>query len=132
RATISQAPAGGEAELYLADGRRAKVPASLLERRPDGTYFVPLRSADLTATRYDSPDAPGNSSSAAAEVERVPVIEERIRVEKERVETGHVRVHIVPQVHKEFVDVDLTDERVEVERVPVGRIVERAEATRQE
>lgn len=129
RGTLSKVPSGDTAELCLEDGRRVQISAGALERRADGTWFLPLRPADLTATHYDSADA---SAVSREVVERIPVIEEQVDVGKERVETGRVRVHVVPQVRKEVVDVDLSEERVEVERVPVDRIVERAEASRQE
>lgn len=129
RGTLSKPPSGDTAELCLDDGRRVQVSAVALERREDGTWFLPLRPADLTATHYDSADA---SAASRDVVERIPVIEEQLHVDKERIETGRVRVNVVPQVRKEVLDVDLSEERVEVERVPVGRIVERAEASRQE
>src|SRR3954471_4770625 len=62
----------------------------------------------------------------------VPVVEETAVVYKERVVTDRVRLH--KQVHEdqEVLDIPARTETLEVERVPVGRIVEAAPAIRQE
>ena len=62
----------------------------------------------------------------------IPVIEETARVVIETVETGRVRV--VKEVHEwlETLTTPLTETRVEVERVAVGRVVAEAPPVRQE
>ncbi|WP_345225076.1 YsnF/AvaK domain-containing protein [Hymenobacter koreensis] len=54
----------------------------------------------------------------------VPVIAEQLRVEKERVETGKVRVS--KQVHEEYqvVEMPLVHEELNVEHVPINQYVE--------
>src|SRR3954447_21555341 len=62
----------------------------------------------------------------------VPVVEETAVVYKERVVTDRVRLN--KQIHEdqEVLDIPVRTETLEVERVPVGRIVEAAPAIRQE
>ena len=69
----------------------------------------------------------------AQRVERVvPILAEDVVVGKRAVETGRVRIHKTVQEHEEIVDEPLTQETVEVERVPINRIIERPIPTRQE
>ena len=62
----------------------------------------------------------------------VPSIEERVRVGRERVETGVVRVRVDTTESAEPVRLETRTERVEVERVPMGHVVnERREPWRE-
>lgn len=63
----------------------------------------------------------GNVESAS-----IPVIEEKLQVGKEVVETG--KVHISKRVHEEeeTIGVPLSQEEVKVERMPVNKYVEKA------
>ena len=60
------------------------------------------------------------------------VVEETLDVSKRRVVIGTVRVTTTTEVVKEVAQVDLDRYRVEVTRVPVGRVVEQAPLTRSE
>jgi uncharacterized protein (TIGR02271 family) len=57
---------------------------------------------------------------------------EEVSFDRERVETGRVRVRTVTREHEETVEAPLTHEHVEVERVPIGREIEAMPASRQE
>ena len=57
---------------------------------------------------------------------------EDISVAKRRVDGETVRVGTVTRTREQPVDEELTHERVEVERIPIGRYVETAPAVRQE
>jgi uncharacterized protein (TIGR02271 family) len=71
---------------------------------------------------------PGDGSRPNSEenAQRIPVIEEQLRVEKKVVETG--KVHISKKVveNETAVTVPLTEESYHVERVPVNRVVDEA------
>lgn len=56
----------------------------------------------------------------------IPVVEERVRVDKREVTTGAVRIHKSVRVEPVRIEEDLREEHVEVERVPIGRFVDRA------
>ena len=63
-------------------------------------------------------------------VEVLPVVAEHATVGVETRETGKVAVHVHPRERVETVEVALAAEEVEVERVPIGRVVARPPATR--
>jgi len=62
----------------------------------------------------------------------VPVVAEQLKVGREAVETGRVRVTKLVREDKTVVDEPTFTEEVVVERVPIGRFVETAPAPRQE
>ena len=76
-----------------------------------------------------TPPPPTTSSSR---IFRFPIIEESARVTVETVETGQVRVIKEVEEWLETLSAPLTETRVEVERVAVGREVAEAPPVRQE
>jgi uncharacterized protein (TIGR02271 family) len=54
----------------------------------------------------------------------IPLVEEEARVEKHTRTTGRVRIRTEVDEVEQLVAADLMEEKVEVERVPVDRIVE--------
>ena len=62
----------------------------------------------------------------------IPVYVEDVAVARRKVETAIVRVVTQTRTREHPVDETLTHERVEVERVPVGRMVDAAPAIREE
>jgi len=62
----------------------------------------------------------------------IKVIAERLRIEKRAVEGEGVRVRIVTDEEATPASVTLRTERMEVEHVPIGRVVERAPPVREE
>jgi stress response protein YsnF len=62
----------------------------------------------------------------------VPLLAEDVSIVKQEVVTGHLAVSTVSHQHEHLVDELLTRESVEVERVPVGQIVDRAPQVREE
>jgi stress response protein YsnF len=62
----------------------------------------------------------------------VPLVEERLVVSKRSVEGERVRVRVVTDEVAELARVSLRSERIEVERVPIGRAVETAPPVREE
>lgn len=70
-------------------------------------------------------DHQGSADARAAESQRIPRIEETLRVEK-RVEEVIVRVRKDVYEHTEQVSIPLHTERYEIERVPINQVVEQA------
>lgn len=62
----------------------------------------------------------------------IPLVEETVRIEKEKVVTGRVRVRTVTEQTDHVVGQDLDAENVEITRVPIDREVAEAPAIRQE
>lgn len=100
------------------------VPAELLHRQADGSFLIPLSSNELRAAAA--------TALPAGEEAVIPVVREEVRVSKRERETGRVVVHVTPSVHDEPVEVDLAEEHVDVERVPVNQFVTGPVAVRQE
>lgn len=136
---LADQPAGaGElrVRIRLDDGEVIEVPATMLQRRAGGGFFLPLTPAE--ALLYRPGAAPPPSAEPAAppsdipSATIIPVVEEQLKVDKVWEETGKVVVHKTVHERRELVDPPLLKETVRVERVPVGRYVERAEAPRHE
>jgi uncharacterized protein (TIGR02271 family) len=99
--------------------RRVQAPISLLRRREEGEYFVPLSFRELDKGT-GSPER--NSSGDVVAV--VPVIHEEASVRRRVVETGRVRITKTVETVEETVDLPATHERVNVERVVVERMLD--------
>ena len=65
-------------------------------------------------------------------VEVIPVIHEKLRIEKREFESGRVLVHKTVTERDEVAEVLLRQQDLIVERVPVGRVVSKAPPTRQD
>lgn len=117
----SRAAAGseGQVELSLEDGQRVLVPAGLLQKRSDGTYYLPLRTREL---RGGAPPTEGERQAEEGALV-VPVVEERLDVHK-RTTSARVRIHKTVEQYEAVVDDPTLHEDVEVKRVPIGREVD--------
>ena len=62
----------------------------------------------------------------------IPLHEEEISVSKRQVITGRVRVETVTREHEQLVDTQLARERVEVERIAIGKPIDAIPAVRQD
>ncbi|HEX8203507.1 MAG TPA: YsnF/AvaK domain-containing protein [Isosphaeraceae bacterium] len=111
--------------VRLDDGLRLAVPAELLTEQGDGTYAVPIGPADIERLRLRAAQA---TEPAAV----IPVVVEELEVHKRTVERGRVRITKRVHEREEVVDEPLLREEVEVERVPVNRLVDGPVAVRQE
>ena len=94
--------------MAFADGSRFVVPEADLDRRPDGSYRL----------------RPGAAVAETDESVIIPLAAEELSVRKRRVVRGVVRARTRVETREEVVDAPLLSERVEVERVPVDRLIE--------
>lgn len=69
---------------------------------------------------------------AEPEEQRIPLVEERLKVGKRAVETGRVRIHTFVDEERVWVREDLEREEVDVVRVPIDREVQVAPQVRVE
>lgn len=119
-----------EIPVHLADGTDVLVPATVLQRQHDGSFFLPASfveySRERAATMTAGAAATGttNQTGTATESTVIPVIVEELRVDKRVVETGRVRIKKFVREHEETVDEPLMAEEVRVERVAVNRIID--------
>lgn len=90
--------------------------------------MFPVNSPTVSTTTPPQEEILSADSSTVV----IPVIEEQLQVRTEWVETGRVRVN--KQVHAETqtIDVPVTHEVVDVQRVPINRVVSEAPLSRQE
>jgi uncharacterized protein (TIGR02271 family) len=111
-----QAESGGAERLLIEapGGRRFLVPAEVLTLGADGRYHATLDFSALERALAERDVAQHT----------IPVVEERVRVERERSDTGRVRIHKTIHERTETVNEPILREKVEVERVPMNRPLE--------
>jgi uncharacterized protein (TIGR02271 family) len=98
--------------------RRVQVPAEMLHRRDDGSYFLPLSLRELESGTV-SLERTGDGNIVAV----IPVIQEEARIRRRAVETGRVRIHKQVRTTEETLNVPYARDHVQVERVPVGQVL---------
>jgi uncharacterized protein (TIGR02271 family) len=98
-------------------------------------------SADRTGESGAAPRPPGSSldpaeapavSAGDDDVLVVPLHEETLGIERRQVETGRVRIQTRVRERTEVVDEPVMRERADVERVPIGKVVDAAPLPREE
>ena len=94
-----------------------------MPREADGRK---VQGSKLPENARAVPDAPPSDPGV------LRLWEEEVSFDRERVETGRVRVRTITREHEETVEVPLTEEHIEVERVPIGREIEAMPQSRQE
>jgi len=101
----------GEALIKLSDGTEFFVPSEFLVLAEDGSYRFTLSIAAIR----------NQQRGEATKV--IPVLEERLSVEKRAVETGRLLVQKKVESTDTVVDEALFEETCDVERVPINRIL---------
>jgi uncharacterized protein (TIGR02271 family) len=82
--------------------------------------------------REDAPERSRGDASAGRDPQALRLWAEEVSFDRETVETGRVRVRRVTREHPETVELPLTKETFEVERVAIGREIDAAPSPRQE
>ena len=80
-------------------------------------------------------DLPAQQQSVAVQDQTtvvIPVIAEQLNIDKQLIETGQVRISKTVREDEQVIDLPLTRETVEVERVAIGQHVAEAPAVRRE
>jgi uncharacterized protein (TIGR02271 family) len=96
----------GRTLVEFDNGQQVYVPNSTLQPQEDGSYYLPLGLSDLD----NKPIV-------------VPVIEEQAEFSKQEITSGLVRINKVVHEREEVVDEPLITEEVEIERVPINKVV---------
>jgi len=97
-------------------GTTILVPAALLERQPDGSWYLPGSLTELEQAE--------SKRKAADSTYVIPVIVEEVDIQKRLVETGKVRITKVVHEHESSIQVPLCQEQVHITRVPMERVVD--------
>jgi len=112
-------PQGSESRLVLVrfeDGRSVFVDGSVFVEKEKNSYFFPGSFASMTTMEQ--------TDSVNSERLVVPILNEELKVSREKVVTGGVRVHKTVQERTETVDQPTFEEKIEVERVTVNQFVD--------
>ncbi len=103
--------------INLPDGSQIVIPTNQLTKQDENNYLLPT---SFSALRNQTRETPLNNQETLV----VPVIEQQLQVMKRQVETGRVRLTKSVHEREEVVDQPLLQEEVNVERVPINRLVE--------
>lgn len=122
--TDDSSPTQRRVLIRLADGKPVMIPASLLERRAEGVYYLPFSRAEIEQGELSEELADNTTRT-------IPVVEEEVDVSK-RVVSNKVRITKRVSEREEQVDVPLLQERAEIKRVAVNKYVERVPKPRTE
>jgi uncharacterized protein (TIGR02271 family) len=98
-------------------GQQVLVPTDILIQQPDGSYYLPLRLAEL---EHAGSEHGGHQDEPIV----VPVLVEELDVQKRLVETGKVRITKVVRERETLVDEPLFHDKVAITRVPIQRAVD--------
>ena len=98
-------------------GLQILVPTDMLVQQPDGSYYLPLRLAELE--HYGSEHGVHQDEPLV-----VPVLVEELEVQQRPVETGKVRITKVVHERETIVDEPLWRDHVAISRVPMQRVVD--------
>ena len=111
--------------VQLENGQQLLVPPDVLVQQPDGSYYLPLRLAELE--HYSSEHSVPQDKPLV-----VPVLVEELDVQKRLVETGKVRITKVVHERETLVDEPLFHDKVAITRVPMQRVVDGPVPVREE
>jgi uncharacterized protein (TIGR02271 family) len=124
---LDEQPANSEDALVrLENGTGVRVPADLLVKQIDGSFYLPMSRTQFLS--FDNPDAGQERETIVV----IPVIAEEMEISKRQVTSG--RVQVTKHVHEreETVDIPTKTQEVQVERVPVDRPIEEPPQVRYE
>ena len=114
----------GRVLVRLEDGGQALVPTEEIRRDADGSLRLPFSIAELTRASQKAPGAGGAADGRGDGAVVVPVVAEKLEVQKRVVEAGGVRIRKTVSEREEVVDEPLMREEVHVKRVPVNKVVD--------
>ncbi len=135
RAWLRPAPEGGDegqVTLQLTDGTKFLVPRDLLIPAGEGRFELSINLRDYARGAVTDESLVEGAEAETSEDTVIPVVEETLRIGKRTVERGVVQLRKRVVERQETVDIALQQERVEVERVSIGRPVDEATLVRQE
>ncbi len=118
------APSSAQEVVVRYADKEVIVPRNMIVVGKDGRYQLPLRFSELADL------FPADRHQADTTV--IPVVQEELAVRKQAVETGKVRVikNVVEQ--EEVVTEPVYAETIEIERVPVHRVIDAPVSIRHE
>jgi uncharacterized protein (TIGR02271 family) len=126
-------PQGSESKLVLVrfdDGSQVFADARTFVQTQEGMFSFPGSFADLLAqnqsSKYGS-TAFGDNTQIV-----IPLLEEQLKIARQKVLTGGVRVHKTVNERTETIDEPTLKEEMEIQRVPVNQFITEPPAVRYE
>jgi uncharacterized protein (TIGR02271 family) len=112
--------------LKMEGGQRVWAPKDMLQEKNDGSYYLPLTMHEIieqgmTADNFDSET-----------LQKIPIIQEDLVVEKQKRETGRVRVFKHVEFREETIEEPGYIEELQFERVPVNEVIDSPQKARYE
>jgi len=132
-AHMEQLPFLGDKQVLVRfeNGQQVLVPREMLLLQDGGYYYLPVGIEELRVdtTAYKHKDATyaiaeDTDSTSDAPLHVIPIVEEKVNVQKRLREVGTVEIRKTVHEHTEVVDESLKSEEVEITRVAVNRLVE--------
>lgn len=116
--------------VQLDNGQQMLVPVADVSLQEDGTYYVPRTSDDFDVDNVDT------ETSALQHVDQntvvLPLVTENVHIQKQRVETGKVRVTKHVRQWEEQIDEPRLQQNVNITRVPLNKPVAEPPSVRSE
>ncbi len=120
-------PQGSDSRLVLVrfeNGRSVFIDGKAFAEREPGVFFYPGSFEALTKTEAVANVGKINESgSVNAERLVVPILAEQLKISKEKVITGGVRIHKTVSERTETVNEPILQEQIEIERVAINSFV---------
>lgn len=126
-------PQGSDSKLVLVrfdDGSQVFADARTFVQTQEGTFSFPGSFAELLAQNQSSKygvSAFGDSTQIV-----IPLLEEQLKIARQTVLTGGVRVHKTVNERTETIDEPTSKEEMEIQRVPVNQFITEPPAVRYE
>jgi uncharacterized protein (TIGR02271 family) len=112
--------------LKMEGGQRVWAPKEMLQEKSDGSYYLPLNMHEIME---QGRTADGFESET---IRIIPIIQEELVVEKQKRETGRVRVFKHVEFREETVEEPGYIEELQFERVPVNEVIDSPQKARYE
>ena len=124
---LDEQPANSqEALVRLENGTAVRVPADLLVKQMDGSFYLPMSQKQFLS--FETSEARQGGETIVV----IPVIAEEVEIAKRQVTSGRVQISKHVHEREELIDVPLIHQEVRVERVPVDMPIEEPPKVRYE
>jgi stress response protein YsnF len=130
---LTDMPAGARAgtiAIALEDGRHVVVPHEHLSADADGQYRVDARFDDFEV--IEEIEEIESKHSPHDDARTIPVAREELSVERRTRAIGRLRIDKRTETEEVMLDDQIEFDRAEVERVPIGRVVDEPPQVRRE
>jgi uncharacterized protein (TIGR02271 family) len=119
-ASLNDVAAESPVIVDLDNGQKMHVPANMLVRQQNGTYYLPIGAGDIPAAHVSR----GANAACEETALVVPVYQEELSVDKRTVEIGSARITKHVEQRESVVDEPLLRQEVQIDHVPINQMWE--------